>query len=445
MSLKVSGTRAKVIRLPLHRRGRTVVRVACTAATASVIAAIVIQDHTSYLPMGIFNTGAARLAILAEVLLALAVLALLLQIVELTTGRYTRVCGVMRGVFAFVAILNVLLVFGDRFFVTGNPAGLLGQYYEVPSSGHEPVILKKSFGGAPRHSCFEPPDPDDRLRLLFLGDSYTEGSGRARECNYPSVVEARLRERWHPNARVVNAGVSGYGPVEALDLLKWLRARGCAFDAVVYNLVLENDFADNLPRTERRVVAGIISRFPSSWFLRTFHPLNMRTFRWAMILTFFARASTQEMLNAVTVDEGPCDFAADSLATVSPFLRELINRGLANTSRVTAIPGARQPALDAMREMQAVAGEAGVPFFVVVFPDRILVDAELAGAMGVSTSVVARSRQESLRALAPFHPIDLTDALVVDGLYREMDTHLSDRGNVLAGRYVSERLMDRLR
>ena len=414
-------------------------------ATACAIAAIVIQDQTSYLPLGVFNTGARQLSRLADILLVVAVVALIAQVVELRTGRFGRACGWFRGVVAFACILNVLLVFGDRLFVTGNPAGLLGQYYEVPSTGRHPVILKKSFDGIARDPCFLRPDASDGPRVLFLGDSYTEGSGRARECNYANVVERVLREQWNANARVVNAGVSGYGPVEALNLLRWQRALGCPIDAIVFNLVLENDFADNLPRTERRVVAGIISRFPRSWFLRTFHPLNMRTFRWAMILTFFARASTHEMLNAVTVDEGPCELAPDSLRTVSPFLRATVERGLTNATRIAAVPNARDESVDAIREMKAIADDMRVPFVVVVFPDRILVDIELQRAMpiaidGLAPAMAARSFVRD--TFANDEVIDVTEHLLGPGVYRAADTHLSDLGNVVAGECVGRALAE---
>ena len=419
-----------------------IVRALFVVATACSIAAIVIQDHTDFLPLGVFNTGARQLSRLADMLLVLGVVALIAQVVELTSGRLSRACGWFRGVVAFVCILNVLLVFGDRLFVTGNPAGLLGQYYEVPSSGRPPVILKKPFDGVARDPCFLRPDASDGPRVLFLGDSYTEGSGRARECNYANVVERVLREQWNANARVVNAGVSGYGPVEALNLLRWQRALGCPIDAIVFNLVLENDFADNLPRTERRVVAGIISRFPRSWFLRTFHPLNMRTFRWAMILTFFARASTHEMLNAVTVGEGPCDLTPDSLRSVSPFLRATVERGLDNARRIDAVPNARDEAIAAIRAMRDIAREMDVPFALVVFPDRALFDQQLWTTIPVTNDdlnlLLATYQRIGLDVGGGIHTIralDINEGLM-PGMYRDADTHLSDLGNVVAGEHV---------
>ena len=91
-----------------------------------------------------------------------------------------------------------------------------------------------------------------------------------------------LRQRLGADIEVLNAGVAGYGPADALDLLGYLVEEGYRFDAAVLGLFLENDFTDNLPGTQRRVVAGINFRFPASPWLRLLHPMNSRTFRYAI-------------------------------------------------------------------------------------------------------------------------------------------------------------------
>ena len=85
------------MRMPA-RPARFFVRVSLTAVTACVIAAIVIQDHTSALPLGLFNTGATTFARFADACLLLALTALTVQIVELISGRLARVGGAIRGI-----------------------------------------------------------------------------------------------------------------------------------------------------------------------------------------------------------------------------------------------------------------------------------------------------------------------------------------------------------
>lgn len=418
-----------------------------TLITACIIAAIVIQDHTSYFPLGVFNTGVETLHRIADACLAAALVAFIAQMVELTTGRFSRLCGLVRGVYVSVAILEGLLYFSDHLFVTGNPNGRLGQYYEVAHSGSPPVILKKDFG---EHRSFLPclVDPsihDSGPRILFLGDSYTEGSGNSPECNYPDVVEKVLREKWRPDAHIVRAGVSGYGPVEALSLLRWYKANGCPVQAVVYNMTLQNDFSDNLPRTERRVVAGIIFRFPKSWFIHTFHPLNTRTFRWALVMTYFGKASTHEMLQAVSVAGGPCDLTPKRLTDMSPFLRATVMRDLENTRRVASIqPVGYQEARGAIDEMAEISRGMGVPFYVMVFPERIWADRDLLALMS-EESLQATKDNYYFATTRLFDGVDLFHVLDSIGMYRSVDTHLSDLGNVRAGEGVGEWLANSLR
>ncbi|HET6349524.1 MAG TPA: hypothetical protein VFH88_10635 [Candidatus Krumholzibacteria bacterium] len=432
-------------------RLRVTIRVAFALLTACVIAAIVVQDHTRYLPLGVFNTGARTMAHLADACLVAACLVLLAQITELTSGRLARLCGVIRGLYVSVIILDVLLIFADRVFVTGDPNGRLGQYYEVPHSGNPPVILKKDFGG--HHSqlpCFAAAN-DSGPRVLFLGDSYTEGSGSNSDCNYVDVAARVLREKWRPDVKVINAGVSGYGPVEALSLLRWYKENGCPAQVIVYNMTLENDLSDNLPGTERRVVAGIIFRFPKNGFLRTFHPLNTRIFRWALVIVYFGRASTHDMLQAVSVPGGPCDLTPRPLTEVPPFLRATVERDLANAQRmwvpivagkpftVKDVPVFKEP-MQALAEMRRVANEMGARFFVVVFPDRILVDRELQALLGNPPLTDTGNKYEfSLRLT--WREIGMRDVLSDrPGLYRPVDTHLSDLGNVVAGETVAGRI-----
>lgn len=422
-------------------------RLAFTLLTMCVIAAIIIQDHTDYLPLGVFNTGAATIAKISIACLALAGFVLVVQLIELFSGRLSKLGGLIRGLFVFVIILDVLLIFGDRMFVTGNPAGTLGQYYELPDSGDPPVILKRDYSGRPFQPCFGGADSTrEGPRVLMLGDSYTEGSGSSPACNYPDVVERVLREKWLSNAHVVRAGVSGYGPVEALSLLRWYHARRCPINAVVYNLTLQNDFADNLPGTERRVVAGIIFRFPRNIFLRTFHPLNTRVFRWALVLVYFGKARTQEMLNAVSVPGGPCNLDAQPLAEISPFLQSTVERDFDNTRRVASAINGYEEAARAVESMRDIAGELEIPFVLVIFPDRLLADEELRTLMGIEVPDASAQAHGFAAQLGGDRVFDLYGQLAGrPGMYRIVDTHLSDVGNVVAGEYVGTALADYLK
>lgn len=59
-------------------------------------------------------------------------------------------------------------------------------------------------------------------RLLFLGDSLTEGYGLSKESSYPQVVETLLNKEKANWVKVVNAGEGGSKSQSGLPRLKWL-------------------------------------------------------------------------------------------------------------------------------------------------------------------------------------------------------------------------------
>ncbi len=83
----------------------------------------------------------------------------------------------------------------------------------------------------------------DRLRVLTLGDSHTEGFEVRQEFTYSAVIENWLNSHGAA-ADVVNTGVSGYGTAEALAFLE---NEGVKYhpDVVVYGFYA-NDFDDNV-------------------------------------------------------------------------------------------------------------------------------------------------------------------------------------------------------
>jgi len=98
---------------------------------------------------------------------------------------------------------------------------------------------------------FALPKPAGERRVLFLGDSATEGAFVSEAECYPQVFEALARER---NAgerlRAINAGVWGMTTIDAYHLLadKLLPLEP---DVVVLGLFMANDLNMNLGHTER--------------------------------------------------------------------------------------------------------------------------------------------------------------------------------------------------
>ena len=95
--------------------------------------------------------------------------------------------------------------------------------------------------------------PAGETRILFLGDSATEGVGVRLEESFPLRFE-RMLERKHPGrqTRAINAGVWGMTTIDEYHLLK-LALLPLDPDAVVLGLFLANDINFNLGHRERRL------------------------------------------------------------------------------------------------------------------------------------------------------------------------------------------------
>ena len=102
----------------------------------------------------------------------------------------------------------------------------------------------------------------------------------------------------------------------------------------------------------------------------------------------------------------------------------------------------------AVRDIEAEARTLAVPLVVVLFPDRVLADAELRAEfpseVGESDAPL-RVHDAVVAALAGIPLIDTLPLLAnLPRAYRQNDTHLSDAGNVAAGEYVAARLAELL-
>lgn len=425
---------------------RFFLRLAAAALVALVIAAIVVQYATDAVPMGLFNTGRGVARGVSAVALVLAVAAFAVLVLELVRRRSWRIADAIRGVVAALVVLELLVTLTDLAFMSRSPtAPLGGPYYETRGESGRWLILRKHAGGSPFGFRTATPYAKETAdyRVLFLGDSFTEGSGRRAECNYPTVVERELALRMGQAVQVMNAGVSGYGPSQSVALFRELRARGYRVDAVVYNFLIENDFTDDLPGTERRVVAGMAFRFPRSWFLRTFQPVNSRTFRTAMFLRALIRIR-YELHDFSAISDEPCDLEPERLTELPQTIRDIVTRKLADLDRVATSARLQEEAAAALRALRGESDAAGVPLVVVVFPDRASVDPDVRRLLGLGDEDLLATRR--LRTVVD---VALPDTPVLDagevlgtraGLYRRVDTHLDDLGNVVVGRWVADQI-----
>lgn len=426
-------------------------RLVFLAYIVCVAIAIVIQDHTASLPLGLFNKGKHFYDLCSDLSLTLCVTLVATFAIELARGRENAIGRLGRGAIGFFLIVELLLYFLDVRWVSRSPNSRLGgPYYEVRSVDGEWVILRKKGAASKEYSTSSmfgfrfpqySPLRSKTPRVLFLGDSYTEGSGSEAACNYPTVVERTLVRGLGRSVEVMNAGVAGYGPADAARLLRFLDAKGFAFAAIVYNLYLGNDFTDNLPGTERRVVAGMLFRFPLSPFLSIFHPLNSRSFRFAL----FAKAAPG--WNNPHEGGGPAA-VGDRDRLNQEFLADMEEKLELNYA-VDGPGVATGVVRGAIESMRTDAQRLGIPFVVVVFPDRIEASRDLRVALDTGRRPhlydLSRLQRWVSAALRPIPTIQMTELLAgQDAFFLPNETHLNDFGNVRAGEFVGQRLAEML-
>lgn len=422
------------------------VRVAAALLVACALAAIVWEWIDPSLTLGAANDagGSMRFLSVAFAALLAAVLCVLLSGGRShASRRMVDWCCAL--VFTFAG-LQLAMAFVDRTWASAQADSALGgPYYERSTRDGRPVLLKK---GDPSRLGFRTDEPLDAAAggacILFLGDSYTEGSGSGMSCNYPQVAGRVLSAALGREIAVVNAGVAGYGPVEAANLLDYLAERGVRCAVVVYSLFLENDFTDDLPGTTRRASAGMPFRVPDATLIELFHPLHSALFHWAVFVTKTRLAGDAGWQQSAR-PEGACASerdAARATAQHPPELLALARRRL-DANYGPRARSAERVVVDAVEHMQATARSLGAAFVLVVFPDRILVDDELRSAAlherdpgDHDTSRLARFVYERWS-----DRVDVTPALSAEAApYRPNDTHLSDAGNEAAGRAVAAAL-----
>lgn len=429
-------------------RAKRLVRILSLLLVGCTLAAIVVQEATGALPMGVQNQGRRIWELLAAATFGATALAALVLFADLLGwGRrigVRRVAGGLHGGIIAYVILELCLAALDATVVSRGPdAWLGGPYQEIRGPDGEWTTFKKAHRTSSMgfRTTREWARDGADLRVLFLGDSYTEGSGRSFACNYPEVAAARLGAILGSPVEVLNAGVAGHGPDDSRRVLRHLVESGYRFDAIVHGLFLENDFTDNLPATDRRVMGGILFRVPSSFFLRVFHPLNGRTAHWMLLIVGLWQGTSGDGA-VVHRDTGDCKLEtaprdAEPLAWTDAHMRGRFETNYGPNPRIAADEVARS-----LDEISQEADRLGVPLVRVVFPDRILVDPDSRRRLGLALDAPGFDPERLIRLLRalPGDRIELHGALAAGSENFAQDTHLSDLGNVRAGETVGKEL-----
>ena len=267
-----------------------------------------------------------------------------------------------------------------------------------------------------------------RYRIAAIGDSMVFGVVPY-AANYLTLLESALAPEGP--VEVVNMGVPGTAPRDYLSILV---NEGLAFepDLVLMSFFIGNDFESTAREPYERSYLATAGYF--FWRL------------------FTAGAPAETVFQA----SGPT--YADDVPTFAEkrFLEIAVDRAWIYTTADTRLDAALADALGNVRQMRDVAARGGADFLVVLLPDEVQVDDDLAGrvaaASGAEPGRLDFARPNALLAAAltreaiPF--LDLLPAFVEAGqrtrLYKPRDTHWNLAGNRLAAEAITPIMRERI-
>jgi peptidoglycan/LPS O-acetylase OafA/YrhL len=216
---------------------------------------------------------------LLGVFLAPPELAYVAPIVGLVAGLFTTYTGLILGTAVTIAVLGTAeLAFGrlaprevngwgERPALMTHPTRAFGL---IPSrtthlryNDYDYVIRTNALGLASPEIPVARPTPTT-FRVLTMGDAFTMPEGLPYEQSYPALLQDALTKCMAPRSvQVINAGVTGYGPLEELPQLNELAPQFHP-DVIVHEFFV-NDWQDiTIQADQRRRGIGLVGRVPMS-------------------------------------------------------------------------------------------------------------------------------------------------------------------------------------
>lgn len=309
-------------------------------------------------------------------------------------------------------------------------------------------------------------------RIVFLGDSFTEGLGCIQEDTVSGVVERELNKQG-PRVEVLNGGRSSYSPLLEYQRLKKFFAAGYEADVVVL-LYDVSDPQDEIAYSARYQFAedGEPVRFRGL----NYHPFLRALYNHSALVRSIRRAAGPPAPGAPTAaEEGeiPPDFgtapiSAQRLLTLSPKAYGAVRANW--IVHPPSLAGWAQDGLKSsfenLRRIRRLAHEHGARLLVVIYPvpqmlytrddpgsyellrhrfPRMFADRE--AVCGRRPAPVPNEYQRQVREMCGREGIELLDLVpelqkVADWprLYIPEDVHWNEEGNRFVGLRIAEAL-----
>ena len=281
------------------------------------------------------------------------------------------------------------------------------------------------------------PSSEKRCRIVFIGDSFTEGYGLPWEKTFVGIFANRFK-----NMEVLNAGVASYSPSIYLRKIEWLLDQGVHFDHLVVYIdisdiqdeaaIYDFDSAGNVVNSRYSInVAAHVGDPPAdvqsvrtapSWFARVGAFVHSH---FAVTSYFYYRIVNWKMA-------APGDGTIRAMWTVSDDLPGYGDMG---------VNGGIQKAIDNMAQLAALLRNREIAFSVAVYPwpDQLRYDTAESRQVRIWRSWCQRNGCALFINHFPdfFAMKDHNDWR--NSLYIPGDAHFSERGaHLIAERLIRE-------
>jgi hypothetical protein len=396
---------------------------------------IIIQDYSGYLSAPIYNQN-QNIYYTCSILALAVSIGLIISAIFLKNRKVHL--NILILIITFCGIESIVRIF-DHVFVD-RPKGLIGLYYN-----HDSVISRRptstNYFGFNEDHDYSKDIPAGKNRIIFLGDSYTFGSGTTLDKSYCKIVENYLNANSSSQYEIFNAGVPGYSLYETSKMFHFLKNEGYQYDAVVLSIFLQNDLTDYIKRTYRKAACGFIQRFPKNIFLRHCHPLNSYIFRFGAVAFVYFKIQyiiKSEAEREEALAEEPAD--ADREYRINPITYVRLERNYLRT--------ANHDLDDMYAYISGIKEACESPFYVVIIPDQLYGHKELRQRVLENVDV---KQYDFLvfydwidERLKEFDLLDVTqDIQNCSGCYVDYDMHLNDKGSKVLADAVGRFLLDR--
>ncbi|MBW2273975.1 MAG: hypothetical protein JRG96_11940 [Deltaproteobacteria bacterium] len=212
------------------------------------------------------------------------------------------------------------------------------------------------------------PKPEDELRILVVGDSFTVGRNVRRAEAYPQRLEARLRAAEREPVDVLNAGVGGWNPFQYAQYLDHYGA-ALESDLVIVGFFVGNDTLVRDANPDALMTAVLGRRVPR-------HSGAASPLLSVRVFLYKHSQLARLLMNRAPVE---FDFARDDCRDFSQrFISIQTQRAVANHRAAADLAGGDlRRSLRQLSRMAAATRRLEIPLLVVLIPDESQINPHL--------------------------------------------------------------------